>query len=792
MSAVLERKPRVAILGGGPRELELLTELHAAARVQWVGIYDPDPSAEGLDVARVLGLACGHDRAALERLRSADCIVLPYEREPLAVAIQWASGTTAELVPPDTARARWGRTETEAVVPPPELLAADDWSRRLQDRQELADWLVGLATDAVAADGGSIQLLSADGTELFLVAARGLSDRLVRYGRHRIGTGVSGTVAASRTPALLHGSKPGRMVRERASVQASISVPLEHDGELVGVLNVSTSQRGRQFGPQHLTALEQLGPRFARLLAAADNVEPLRPRLDLPRWAHRIPASDLRTRMWTLAEHVRATFTARRASIFFTTEAGEWLPIAEAAVAGERPVAGRIDRDLLLRALLEETWLLARDATPATHDTDPVNAGIDLALAPDHATACVYAPLVGLEPLGVLVLEYASLAEADACMRHGGDAVQQLSLYCDSQMRADRIARRKRKLADLARTHPRLSAKRGHPAFDSAIAAEAAHLVDAHSAILRRVDEATHQFSRPAAHGLPVPLPDRWRELDARVTEHTLEQRRAILTAGTTLGPPGEDRWARCSRISVPIEFDAQLVAVVNVYDKEWTDALDPGAFTGLDRELLESFAVLVAPLLAPAPAVAARVAPAPAEPASDDDGDRDDDSGNADDEDVFAAAREPQPVVAAAPAAAIPTPDNPSVADTRSMIGAVLATAGGGIVGLWVCRFPGLVALGDETPDARARLAAAVRAGLRPGDRLAWASDEELVIVTPGADIDAAPLETRLLRALRPQLARIATHAPEPIEIWIGAANAPRDGTNAATLLEAAQRRMR
>jgi hypothetical protein len=44
----------------------------------------------------------------------------------------------------------------------------------------------------------------------------------------------------------------------------------------------------------------------------------------------------------------------------------------------------------------------------------------------------------------------------------------------------------------------------------------------------------------------------------------------------------------------------------------------------------------------------------------------------------------------------------------------------------------------------------------------------------------------------VRPQLARIAVQAPEPIEIWIGAANAPRDGNSAALLLETAQRRMR
>jgi hypothetical protein len=133
------------------------------------------------------------------------------------------------------------------------------------------------------------------------------------------------------------------------------------------------------------------------------------------------------------------------------------------------------------------------------------------------------------------------------------------------------------------------------------------------------------------------------------------------------------------------------------------------------------------------------------------------------------------------------PTPQDPV-----PVVRAALDRATGGIVGVWVCRFPGLAALADEADGARARLGAAVRAGLRPGDRLVWSADEDLVVVTPGADIDAAPLETRLLRALRPHLARIAARAPEPIEIWIGAANAPRDGETPAALLDTALRRLR
>lgn len=78
--------------------------------------------------------------------------------------------------------------------------------------------------------------------------------------------------------------------------------------------------------------------------------------------------------------------------------------------------------------------------------------------------------------------------------------------------------------------------------------------------------------------------------------------------------------------------------------------------------------------------------------------------------------------------------------------------------------------------PDAVSRAAAAVAAGLRPGDRLAAEGDGRWWIVAPDTDHDAA-------RALASELAE-AAEAAGPAGVAFGVALCPRDGVDAEALL--------
>lgn len=792
------RSPRVAFLGAGPRELELFTELHAARRVQIVAVFDSDPQAPAFGVAAVLGIPVGADRSAFEHLRRAEHIILPYDRQALDGAVRWLRDSGAPLVEPDDARQAWGRIEpvapdaastaaaSAAAAAGQVLVDAVDWSRRLQDRNELAAWLLDLALGAVGANGGSIQLLSADTAELYLVAARGLSDRLVRLGRHRVGEGISGTVAASRVASVLNGPRPGRIARERGEITASLSVPLEHEGGLFGVLNVSTTVHSVQFGPRQLDTIERLAPKITSLLYQATQSAAPAFRADVPRWTRQV-SGDLRARLQALCAQVRTAAGTDRASIFFTSEAGEWVGMATAANPGMPPPQGRVRRDLLTRALLDEEWLHARDTTEDPKDDQDADRAVDRALGP--VTSMLYAPLVGLEPVGVLVLEFSTLGTAEQCVLHGAELVQQVALYCDAERRTLQAARRVRALARLARACPRLVARSGDANFDATLAAETAQLVGARGAIVRRVDEAKRTYSRPVSFGLPDPLPEPWRALDARMTERTLQARQSCLTTAADDSDAVERHTvAHASRISVPLVDAGRLVAVINVYDKEWDDVLDPGAFTECDREILEAVGTVAVGFLLPGipagagPGWAGARGAMPAPP-----------TGRAP---LPASTPLLPPPPASTPAAVAPAgrgrapaPDAPQT--PRERLRYEIARAGGGPVAAWWCKFSGLPGREDED-DARGHIVQALRGALRPDDFGAWLDADTVLLVTPDVELDSVPIEARLLRAVRPLLARLSIGALDPMDVWIGAAAAPADGTDGDALIRTASERAR
>ena len=228
---------RVALLGGGTEELELLADLHAQSQVAITGVYDPDPTAPAFGLAAVLGIATGTTPEFRAGLVRATVRILP--SDPRRAAALEAEPWSGETLMVEAARRRWGGG---TPVPNPQLtaaarsstLAASATTHAHRDLSALADWLLDQAMRTVGANGGSLQRLAPDTGELYMLAARGLSERLVRLGRHRVGEGIAGVVAATRAPQLLHGPKPGRMARERGSVASSISIPLDDAAGLIG------------------------------------------------------------------------------------------------------------------------------------------------------------------------------------------------------------------------------------------------------------------------------------------------------------------------------------------------------------------------------------------------------------------------------------------------------------------------------------------------------------------------------------------------------------------------------
>ncbi len=124
----------------------------------------------------------------------------------------------------------------------------------------------------VCADSGSL-MLSRPGTDLLeVVAPRGPAVSKARGRMVRLGEGIAGRVAltgrgvlvsGSADPMLEHSLAPGR------DIATSLSVPLVHGGETLGVINLNISDPGRRLSGADLLLIEQYAQFAAAVISNA-------------------------------------------------------------------------------------------------------------------------------------------------------------------------------------------------------------------------------------------------------------------------------------------------------------------------------------------------------------------------------------------------------------------------------------------------------------------------------------------------------------------------------------------
>lgn len=111
--------------------------------------------------------------------------------------------------------------------------------------------ILNAALTLLEADEGSIQLLEPASKTLWIAAARGIPDDIVRTSRVPLGEGVSGRVAATGFPALLASAVDiekfqGYTPKERR-IHGAICVPLRARGAVIGVLSINLMSPGPGF-----------------------------------------------------------------------------------------------------------------------------------------------------------------------------------------------------------------------------------------------------------------------------------------------------------------------------------------------------------------------------------------------------------------------------------------------------------------------------------------------------------------------------------------------------------------
>src|SRR5947208_10616684 len=143
-----------------------------------------------------------------------------------------------------------------------------------QKPDELLALIIRETTTAMGTDVCSLYLLMPSGRELLLTATNGLNENMVGKVKMKVGEGITGFVAVSRSPAVVadvsrdpHWKWVPGLDEDR--FHSMLSVPIESGPRLVGVLNVQ-SVEFREFTEDDVSFLRAIAGQVAGILERSE------------------------------------------------------------------------------------------------------------------------------------------------------------------------------------------------------------------------------------------------------------------------------------------------------------------------------------------------------------------------------------------------------------------------------------------------------------------------------------------------------------------------------------------
>ena len=127
---------------------------------------------------------------------------------------------------------------------------------------KLLDALLEISFSFTGAERGSIMLFDESREELYIKAAKGLTDEIIKNARSRIGEGIAGIVAAENKPIFINEDVEDVRIRSQLNnpnIRQSIGIPINVDNEMLGVLNLATSKdSSEKFTCESVTTVDRL------------------------------------------------------------------------------------------------------------------------------------------------------------------------------------------------------------------------------------------------------------------------------------------------------------------------------------------------------------------------------------------------------------------------------------------------------------------------------------------------------------------------------------------------------
>lgn len=602
------KRIRVAIFGGGEGDLFVFGELHRRRDVEIAFVYDRYPSAVGLEIAEILRVPRVSTPEDLAAHLPVDVAVVGEPRDRFERELELTGD--AEVLDHTQALARLAKhppakAPADAKVPAApdkEPYSIDDalaGFERLFDRKRLLKFLLDVAVQTTGATNGSIMLYSPEARELYIAYATGLSERVVKNTRQKLGEGIAGSVARERKGKLIRQTAVGALyesARDRVNIASACSVPLldpENEGErLLGVLNVSAAKNARELTMEDLATLERLSRRMARVLAESIKLQEVQLRsgeMSLRQSVGELTEKPGSTaeKFGLLASLVAGLTGAESVEVFVSAPNGEWLVLggSNRRVASE-PDLIRVGRGALARAFLEKRPIIL------TEPVDPQSPAI--------ASSFVFVPLVLKEVVGVLTMEFADRQRLDDFIAIKDSVALELARFIASERRERRLKSELASLAKVSEAAPALIACRSPQDLADVVVRLAADALTCERVSMRARVKPDDPWT-VARYDVEGRSQEAWLAEDEECFAKLERKRASFQTAVIEFDGGVSKARAPHSVLAVPMlgaGADALLWGGIIAYDRRPATAVEDASFSAHDENVVGQVLAMVLPAI--------------------------------------------------------------------------------------------------------------------------------------------------------------------------------------------------
>jgi putative methionine-R-sulfoxide reductase with GAF domain/GGDEF domain-containing protein len=599
---------QIAILGGGEEELNLLSEFHRTKGIEILGIYDRDPRALAMEIAEIIGVPTFCDDSFLPVFGGADYIVVTEKRKSFEREITLLTRERKKIINPSEAvnylasgSAITAGEGDEAYKWPLHLEEALKYLNRITDRERLLKWLLEISVRAVGASAGSIMLYSEHSQELYIAYATGLSSRVVQKTRQRIGVGIAGQVAETKEARLLDDIVDTPLYkdgRERQKIKSAISAPLDHEGRLLGVVNISTNEGEKKLERDDVKTIEMLAAKITPILEQhlrIDSHEIREIEFQIRGYLETLFHKDIgfHDKFTYLSSFLVEKLGADTVTVYTATDEGDWLILGgsdQQLTVGSHATRIHCIKGSLARAYLSKEEVIM---TEVRHE-------IGLKFKPhEEGIASVYIPLVHTEPLGVIHFEFSDRERLEKFLRMKDTLRFQVGFFTYSQLRELRQSRRMESLEDLSSITPVLVTMKDMKSKITHLPVLLSSLVKASMGSLHH---STTEGWEESYYHFPGEEPERslYREYDQEILERVMANWEPLALSfmpaevGMSEEPP-----IHHSIIAYPLFKSDDTKGIYIGYNKIPSSPLDSSVFGGYEMNLLCKVGEILVPLLA-------------------------------------------------------------------------------------------------------------------------------------------------------------------------------------------------